>query len=275
MEIGHLNTMPVWIIDDPWVLLGDRHHHALLPAHELPAGTQPGDRLRVFVYRTGPDQVLATLKRPAGVLGELVPLAVVDANDHGVFFAWGLDKDLFCPWKMQYERLRPGDRAVVHISLDPHTGRLIGSTKLVDVLDDRTSGLWAGQEVSLMPYGVNEVGVLVLVDRRFAGIVYRDELSGTPPMGVERRGYVARVRDDGKLDCTLRPVGRQGQLHAADVILEALRESDGFLPLTDKSTPEAIHRRLGLTKKAFKKGLGTLYRDRRVALHDDGVKLVS
>ena len=272
MHIGRFHTLPVWTVGSAGVLLGNRHDHVILPAHEAPDGITKGDKLRVFVTTDSEDQPTATLHEPAGQVGDLVMLPIVDQTDHGVFAHWGLPKDLFIPWKHQHGRLQVGDRALVYIALD-NIDRPVGWTKLVDILSAPTDRLQVGQEVSLVVYGHNDVGVLCAVDGKWSGILYQDRLHGRFRPGDAMSGYIERIRENDKLDLSLVPVGRAGTKHATDIILEALEAGGGFLPLTDRSDPERIRRRLGLSKKQFKKAVGGLYQARRIVLEDEGLRL--
>ena len=275
MNIGHFHELPVWVVGETGVLLGNRDSHVILPAHENPGGLKKGDRLRVFVTTDTHDQVTATLQVPAGEVGDLAFLTVVDATPHGVFVDWGLSKDLFVPWRHQHERLAVGEQAVVYIGLDEQTSRPVGWTKLVDILVAPTDRVRVGQQVALMVYGFNDMGVLCAVDGKWSGLLYADKLNGTYHVGDKMVGYVERVRESDKLDLSLVPVGRAGTRHAIDVVREALDEEGGFLPLTDKSPPAHIKQRLGLSKKVFKKALGSLYKRREIVLEAGGVRRVA
>jgi len=272
MHIGRYHDLPVWMVGETGVLLGDRHSHIILPPHEDPGGLKKGDRLRVFVTIDTHDQPVATLEEPLGEVGDLAVMDVIDTTAHGVFVDWGLSKDLFIPWKHQHERLTIGDRAVVYIALDHDTDRPVGWTKLVDILVAPTDKLQAGTEVELIVYGFNDHGVLCAVDGRWSGILYRGDLRGRYHVGEHLTGYVERVRDSGKIDLSLVPVGRRGAEHALAVVREAIDEEGGFLPLTDKSSPKLIRQRLGLSKKKFKAAIGSLYKRREVMLEPDGVR---
>lgn len=271
MNIGRVLQLPVWVVSDQGVLLGNRRDHVILPAHEAPPGVKTGDRLRVFVYTDSRDEKVATLRIPKGQAGDLVVLDVVDTSPHGVYCDIGLEKDLLVPWQHQHGRLEVGDRAVVYIGHD-HEGRLVGHTKLIDFLSVDTDKLQVGDEVKALVYGYNELGALVAVNRTWAGIVYMERLVRRPPIGQELTGYVERIREDGKLDISPVPVGRAGTTHAIDIILDALDREGGFLPLTDHSEPALIRRHLGLTKKAFKKGVGALYKKRRITIEETGIR---
>lgn len=275
MDIGRFHDLPVWVVGETGVLLGDRHDHIILPTHEDPGGLKKGDVIRVFVTIDTHDQPVATLETPAGEIGDLALLTVVDTTAHGVFVDWGLGKDLFIPWKHQYGRLEVGEQALVYIGLDADTNRPVGWTKLVDILVAPTTGLRPGQAVDLVVYGFNDLGVLCAVDGKWSGILYADKLHGRFHIGDRLTGYVERVREDSdKLDLSLVPVGRAGTAHGRDQVLQALRDDGGFLALTDKSPPTLIRQRLGLSKKVFKKAIGSLYKARVVDLEDHGVRLV-
>ena len=274
MHIGRFHDLPVWMVGETGVLLGNRHSYVILPAHEDPGGLKKGDRLRVFVTIDTHDQPMATLQVPAGEIGDLALLTVVDTTAHGVFVDWGLSKDLFVPWKHQHERLTVGDQAVVYIGLDADTNRPVGWTKLVDILTAPTDQLRPGTEVSLVVYGFNDHGVLCAVDGKWSGLLYADRLRGRYHIGEKLTGFVERVRESDKLDLSLTPVGKQGAKHALDIVREAIAEEGGFLPLTDKSPPQLIQQRLGLSKKKFKAAIGSLYKRREVLLEEGGVRKI-
>ena len=272
MVIGRTQKLPVWVIDEHGVLLGDRHGHAVLPAAEAPAGLKKRDLVEVFVYTDGEGRPAATRRPVAAQVGELVVLDVVSTNAHGAFFRWGPPKDLFVPWSHQHRRLEVGDRAVVYVDLDEDTERLVGHTKLIEILTQDTRHLRAGEPVDALVYGHNDLGTLVVVEGRYSGLLYDDRAKRRHRVGERLRLWIERVRDDGKLDLSSVPVGRAGSEHGVEVVLAALAKEGGFLPLTDRSPPELIQRRLGLSKKVFKKAVGALYRQRRITLEDAGIR---
>lgn len=272
MHIGRTQELPVWMVGDAGVLLGDRKDHVILPAHEDPGGLSKGDRLRVFVTTDTHDRVTATLLRPRAEVGQLALMTAVGTTAHGAFMDWGLPKDLFVPWKHQHVRLEVGDRAVVYVTLD-ETQRPVGYTKLVDILVAPTDRLHVNQKVRALVYGSNELGLLCAVNGTWSGLIYEPPGGELPfRLGDEVEAWIERVRPEGKLDLSLRPVGREGTLEGADEVLRALEEEGGFLRLTDDSSPDAIRRRLGLSKKVFKKAVGALYRQRKVLIEADGIR---
>jgi len=275
MHIGRVQELPVWFIGDTGILLGDRRGHVILPLREDPGGLSKGDKVKVFVTTDTHDQVTATRALPKAQVGELAMMTVVGEHGHGVFVDWGLPKDLFIPWKHQHQRLQMGDTALVYVALDERD-RPVGWTKLVDLLVAPTAALKVGQPLRLLVYGENDAGVLCAVNGRWSGILYHDLLDDRDVklrVGDALEGFLERVRDDGKLDLSLVPVGRDGALHAVDVVWRALEAAGGSLPLNDDSPPELVRERLGLSKKVFKKALGALYRERKVILDEAGVRV--
>ena len=277
IQIGRYNELVVMRDAPPGVYLsreGD-DEEVLLPTRLVPEGTRLGDELRVFVYTDSEDRPVATTQRPKAVVGDFALLRVVDVSEHGAFLDWGLDKDLFAPFGEQRGRLSVGDQRVFAVTLDEHTGRVMASSQLHGHIDYDVSGVSAGDEVELLVYGRNEVGTLVLVDERHTGIVYHNEAFSPMRAGDRLIGFVHLVRPDNKLDIRLQRKGKEAIDDARQVLLHALRDAGGFLPLHDKSDPGAIRRELEMSKKAFKKALGGLYKERLVELRPDGVQLLA
>ena len=274
ISIGQYNTLEVVREADPGLYLGTEAESVLLPWVYVPEGTKVGAQLRVFVYTDSEDRPIATTLTPTAVVGDFAYLEVVAVTKHGAFLNWGLAKDLFAPFNELHSRLEVGDKHVFAVSLDERDGRVKASGELRRYFDYDVEDVEEGDEVDLLVYGKNDVGTLVVVDGRHAGIVYRDETFRTLRMGDELTGYVKLVRPDNKLDIRLQRVGAEAADDGQRIVLDALRANGGSLALHDKSSPEAIQRALGLSKKAFKRALGGLYKARRVELLDDGVKLL-
>ena len=255
------------------LVLGRADDEVLLPRREVPEDVAIGDELRVFVYVDSEDRLSATLARPHGELGDFAALRVADVTEHGVFLDWGIDKDLFLPYAELIEPLHPGDDVVVHIGLCAR-GRPVATARLSRHFDRDLGSLTIGDEVDLIVLRFIEHGALVLVNGRHEGMIHRDEQHRRLASGARLKGYVKDLRDDGRVEVRLRPVGRQGAQAAEQAILEALERAGGQLDLHDKSPPELIKQRLRMSKKAFKQALGGLYRQGRVRLVPGGVELV-
>lgn len=243
-----------------------------LPGRQVPEGTKEGDVLRVFVYGDAEGRPVATTDTPAGTVGEIVCLQVVDVFEHGAFLDWGLDKELFVPWARQHERLEVGRKVVVALCLDAR-GRMMGASHLAPFLEEEVAHLEVGQAVHGLVYGQHELGALAVVDGRYGGLIYANQTYRPLRVGDETLAWIRKVRPDGKLDLALQRPGRGGIDDARETVLERLRQSDGFLPLTDKSDPKTIQRELNMSKKAFKRAIGGLYKDRLVELTAEGVRL--
>jgi predicted RNA-binding protein (virulence factor B family) len=200
------------------------------------------------------------------VVGDFACLKVIDVSEHGVFLDWGLDKDLFLPLAEQENRARQGDLVVVAVCLDEHTQRVMASTRLAQFLDPDVASLAAGAPVELLVYRVTELGAMVIVDDHHAGLVYKSEMFTPLSVGERTSGFVQRVREDGKLDVSLRAPGAMGRDNDTRQLREALERSGGQLPVGDESSPEEIQRLLNMSKKAFKRAAGNLYRQRLVTL---------
>ncbi len=272
LELGLMNLLTVDAIDarGAWLMTG--RDGALLPKREIHAALSPGDRVSVFVYRDRTGKTMATLQKPLATLGEFALMRVRQVNAHGAFLEWGLEKDLLVPHKEQPEPMKVGQDHLVKVRLD-RQGRPIGTAKIEPLLALPDETIAEGQKVMLIVYQFTPLGAKVIINHRFSGLLYRDEIGHRLKYGDRREGYIRRIRPDGKIDCTLHQGTRDDLAEARAVIMKALHAWQGFLPLHDKSPPAQIQERLGLSKKLFKKGLGGLYKEGLVTLEEDGVRL--
>jgi uncharacterized protein len=253
---------------------GNTDQSFYLPKYEVPKGTRTGDSLTVFIYNDAKDSLKATTKKPKAVVGDFAALEVKSALDFGAFLDWGIPKDLFVPRKYQTHPLKAGEIAVVYLHLDYEKTGIMGNGKLDDFFSREVEVLEENQEVDLLVYGLSRLGASVVVANKYQGMIYRNEIFEDIHLGDKKTGFVKKIREDGKIDVALQ---RQGFLAASadarDVILQALRDARGFLPLHDKSSPSAIKNRLGMSKKLFKKTIGVLYKEGRITLEETGIRL--
>ncbi len=212
-------------------------------------------------------------RAPRTAVGEVAYLEVVAVNDTGAFLDWGQPSDLLLPYGEQRFRPTPGKRVLVRIYEDQQ-GRPVASQKLERFIADAAAGLAVGDEVSLVVADTTDLGVKAVVDHRCWGLLYRDDLSRPLRRGQRLTGYVKRVRDDGRLDLSLLPPGEARLDVVGERVLQALRESGGYLPLGDRSPPAEIKARLGVSKSAFKQAIGRLYKRRLITLEASGIRLV-
>lgn len=276
IEIGKYNTLRAARRTPHGMVLQDEEgDDVLLPNKYVPESLEPGAPIDVFVYTDSNDWPVATTRRPLAVVGEVAYLQAKEITPIGAFMDWGLEKDLFVPFSEQSQKMTTGRYYFVYLYLDEQTDRVAASSKLSKYLSKEAPGLKEGQEVQLLIGPQTELGFTAFIDNRYHGLLYKSEYFQPLSPGMRTRGYVKLVRPDGKIDLSLQP---QGYLQAvplqAEQILEALKKNNGFLPLTDKSEPEEIAALLKMSKKAFKKAVGALYKQGRIRLEDNGVRLL-
>jgi predicted RNA-binding protein (virulence factor B family) len=273
IDYGRVNRLEVAAIDDEGAWLKAGHERALLSRRELGPGVAVGDHLEVFVYAGADGDALATLRWPLAEVGEFALMRVAQLTTHGAFMDWGLAKNLLVPPKEQPEPMQMGRRYLVKVRLD-RQGRPIGTAWVERCLSSADESLSEGQQVELTVWKFTPLGAKVIVDHRFAGLLYRDEVGNRLKYGDRLKGYIRHIRPDGRIDCTLRSADGGHPDDARAVILQALREGKGFLPLHDKSPPAMVQERLGMSKKVFKKAVGGLYKAGLISLVKNGLKLI-
>ena len=272
IEPGRMNLLRVQTLDEQGAWLQSNRERVLLPRSEVGGKVAAGDELRVFVYIDTSGKTVATLRQPLAEVGEFALMRAGQVNAHGAFMDWGLAKDLLVPPKEQPEPMKPGRRYLVKVRLD-RQGRPIGTARVDQCLSSADESIEVGQKVALIVYQFTPLGAKVIINHRFGGLLYRDEIGNRLHYGDQMSGYIRQIRDDGKIDCTL-TLGTRDDLDAAKAtIMKALHEHQGFLPLHDKSPPEQVQALLGLSKKLFKKGVGGLYKSGVIGLGCDGIRL--
>jgi predicted RNA-binding protein (virulence factor B family) len=275
LEIGRVNRLEVYKRSEFGLFLrAGNGEEVLLPNAYVTPEMQVGDRLEVFCYHDSEDRPVATTERPTAMLGGYGIFEVVDYRPYGAFVDWGLPKDLFVPLSQQKEYFRIGEKKLLRICRDEQTGRLYATQKLGKYFVRDMKGLRPGQEVDLMILAKTPLGYKAIVDGKYEGMLFSNEIFEELQIGARRRGYIVKVRPDHKLDLSLRPPGKEAKLQEAqDKILEALREAGGTLPMNYKSSPEEIKARLGLSRKIFKGALSALQEQGRIELLDKGMRL--
>lgn len=244
----------------------------LLPKRYLTGGEAEGDEMEVFVYTDSEDRPVAVTEKPVALLDEFAVMEAKDTTQFGAFVDWGLPKDLFVPKAEMHRTMEPGKKYLVRVCLDHRTDRLIGVSKYQDFLIKDTRGFTEGQEVLALVFDETDLGYKVLIENSFEGLVYKNEVFQPVEVGDTVRAFVKKVREDGKLDLQLTPIGRQKFDEGCEHILSKL-EKVGFLPLHDKSDPELIRRELGMSKKHFKQSIGQLYKKNLIRIKDNGIEL--
>ena len=272
LHIGNYNKLTISRITPSGAVFKAEEGDVLLPLRLVPKGAEAGTLLEVFVYVDSEERLTATTKRPRAVVDEFAMLKVIESTTVGAFLDWGLEKDLLLPFGEQLEPVRRGNQVLVRIYLHS-SGRIAASARLDKFIVPVDDSLAEGDEIALLAYAHTDLGTKVIINDRFGGLIFHTELVVKPTCGERLRGYVKKIREDGKVDVTLRQGGAQEAEKDRKIILEALAANNGFLPLTDKSSPEAIATLLRMSKKSFKKTLGGLYKEGAVTMLPEGVRL--
>ena len=195
-------------------------------------------------------------------------------NEYGAFLSWGVMKDLFCPFREQKKRMAVGNSYIVYVHLDEESYRLVASAKVEHYLDEQPRGYKHGQEVDLLIWQKTDLGFKVIVDNKYPGLIYEDQVFQYVHTGDRLKGYISTVRRDGKIDCTLQPTGQQHAEGFAEVLLQYLKDNGGVCDLGDKSEAEDIKRRFQVSKKVYKRAVGDLYKRHLITVEPLSIRLV-
>ena len=215
---------------------------------------------------------MASTKRPHACVGDFAYLTVVDDGEDGVFMDLGIDKDVYVPEKEQKRPMFKGDKHVVYVFLDNNNDRMVASSRLTNFVEEEDIDLDEGDEVSLLIVDRSDLGFNAIVDNKYIGLLYTNELFDELHPGEVRKGWIKKIRVDGKIDLSLQPMGYSHILDNKNSVLEELKAAGGVISLGDKSSPEDIYERFKLSKNAFKKVIGGLYKDRLITISDHEIK---
>lgn len=255
-------------------LENEKGEEVLLPNKYLEDSYEEGSTVTVFLYRDSEDRPVATTEIPFVTLNENAFLIVKDVTPIGAFLDWGLEKDLFVPFKEQQAKMVVGGEYLIRLIKDDKTDRLLGTTKINRYLSDDVQDLEVGDEIDLFIGEISDLGREVIINDIYKGMIFKDHLVRPLKTGEKTKGYVEFIRQDGKIDVSLVPVGLEKFDHFSQTVLDYLNAHDGVMELTDKSHPGLIRQELGLSKKAFKKAVGNLYKNRKIKLLDSQIELI-
>ncbi|MDD7389966.1 MAG: S1-like domain-containing RNA-binding protein [Lachnospiraceae bacterium] len=276
IELGKTQELVIHRINEHGGFLGeadDSKNVVLLPGRQLPQGAGEGDRIQVFVYRDSKDRLIATVHKPAMELGQIARLKVVSVSKIGAFLDWGLEKDLFLPFKEQTGKIRKNDYCVVKLYIDK-SDRLCASMKVYDLME-APSPYKTGDQVKGVIYQLSEtLGALVAVDMRYHGLIPLKELFGEHRVGDLVEARVTRVREDGRLNLSIREKAYRQMDLDAEAVYERIGERGGHLPFTDKAAPMVIEKEFGLSKNAFKRAVGRLLKEKKIQITESGIDLL-
>lgn len=279
IEIGKYNTLTAserlpqgfYLIDENDE---DEDGRILIPNRYFPEDMEMGDEIEVFVYNDSEDRPIATTEKPLITLHQFAYLELISITGYGAFFDWGLPKDLLVPYKEQREDMRVGEYYYIYLYLDEKTNRLVGTNRFHKHFIRENIDVKEGDEVEVLAYDKTDLGIKVIVNQKYQGLIFKNDVFKRLYAGQAEKAYVKTVREDGKLDISLKQFGYQHVAPEAEKLLTILKKNDGFLDLNDKSKPDIIKQRLSMSKKTFKKAIGSLYKSRLIVLEDNGIRLV-
>lgn len=276
VQAGQRNKLTVVkAVDFGLYLDGGEAGEILLPKRFAPEDAKPGEELDVFIYHDSDNRLIATTQTPAGVVGDIVYLKVVDMTDQGAFMDWGLMKDIFVPLSQQVSRMMVNGRYVVGIYLDEQTGRVAATEKFERWFDNEACDLEELQPVDLLVWRSTDIGYVVIINNKYTGIIHFNEMYRDLDPGDKLKGFIKAVREGGKIDVAPGEAGYARVEDATQKVLRLLAEHNGYLPYHDKSDPDEIHDFFGMSKKTFKMTTGGLFKAKKIEFTKTGIRAIN
>ncbi len=248
-------------------------NEVLLPNKYLNDEIRIGERIEVFIYNDSEDRIIATTTKPKITINEFACLEVTDVSDVGAFLNWGLEKDLLVPFSEQRSKMTLGNFYIVYLLLDEKTNRLIGTAKWNQFIEREVLTVKTGDAVDILVCETTDLGVKVIINNLHIGLIFKEDIHRQLEFGIKAHTFIKNIREDDKIDVILEPYGLESIENHADQILMKLKKQDGYLPFHDKSAAPDIEFNLGMSKKAFKKAIGVLYKKEQIQIHSDGIRL--
>ena len=275
IDIGVYNELTILRSTSVGLYLGDEQgEDVLLPNKYCPEEYEVGDKIDVFVYLDYAERKVATNIDPKIKLHEFALLKTTSVENVGAFMDWGLEKELMVPFKEQRQNMEQGRWYVVYLDIDEKTDRLYASNKIEKRLQNENLTVEQGDEVDLLVYTKSDLGYSLIINNKHKGLVFDNEVFKELNIGDKLKGYVKEIREDNKIDISLAPVGYSNYNDInANRILDKLNQNDGFIGINDKSSPHEIYDEFGISKKAFKKAAGALYKNRDISIEAKGIRL--
>ncbi|QDW25724.1 RNA-binding protein [Pedobacter sp. KBS0701] len=275
IEIGKYNELRILSKTEAGLNLTDGDKLVILPYQYVPNGVEIGDNINVFVFVQKDGRLTGTTQKAYAEVGDFAFLKVVSDGDDGVFMDLGIDKDVYVPDREQKRPMQKGYKYVVYLYLDESNDRLLASSKLYDFVEEDGFDFEEGDEVSLLITEETDLGYNAIINNTYIGLLYNNEVFDNVQPGEMRKGWIKKIRVEGKIDLTLQPSGYGHILDSKEMVLRELKKSDGVIKLGDKSSPEDIYHRFQISKSAFKKTIGSLYKERLIVLSDDSIRLLT
>ncbi len=277
IKVGTYNELKIVKEVDFGLYLDAGHDlgEVLLPKRYVTESMQIGQTISVFLYFDSEDRLIATTQHVKAMAGEFASLKVVDTNRAGAFLDWGLPKDLLVPFNQQKVAMKTGLGYIVYVYQDDISERLLASSKLDRFLDKVPANYKVGEKVDLLIADRTDIGFKAIINNLHWGVIFESDVFGDLGIGKKCKGYIRRIREDGKIDLSLTQTGYAKMDGLSDRILLTMRQHDGFLPLSDKSSPEQIAKILKMSKGNFKKAIGQLYKNGDIVIADNGITVTN
>ncbi len=275
IQLGRFNELKVLRKEDQGFYLADGNGtEVLLPNKNVKGEVKEEQLVNAFVYEGLFGAQRATLFQPKIQLEQFAFLEVSSVDDIGVFVDWGMEKGLLIPPKQEGERMEEGNSYIVYMYQDRESGKLYGSNKIEKRLSNDELTIEEGEEVDLIVQRQSDLGYVVIVNHKHRGLVFDNEVFQDLEVGNQLKGYVKKIQPENRLDITIRPMGYRNVIDPdVQAVLNAIQENEGFLPITDKSRPDLIMVELNMSKKAFKRAIGALYKQKQIVIEETGVRL--
>ncbi len=275
IKLGDYNTLRVVKEVDFGIYLdGDEDGEILMPTKYVPEGTKPEDEIEAFIYSDSEDRLIATTETPLAKVNEFACLKVKAVNKFGAFLDWGILKDLLVPFREQKSDMIEGQYHIVYIYVDEKTRRLAASAKINKFLSSEIPPYQVNDEVNILIQSKTDIGYKAIIDNKFSGLLYENEVFKNLKKGDKMPAFIKKIRDDEKIDLTLQKAGYEQIDGISEKIIQLLKENKGFIAVNDKSSPEMIKALFNISKKSFKKAIGSLYKKHLIEFKNDGIKLI-
>lgn len=274
-RIGQHNNLRIAKFVDFGLYLDDGEGgEILLPKRYMPKNVDVDDYIDVFIYVDSDDTLIATTLTPLACVGEASYLKVAEVNKVGAFLDWGLPKDVLVPYSEQHREMQVGRSYIVYLYLDKYADRIVATSKINKFIEDEATCYQADQEVDLMIAGKTDLGYKAIINNEHFGMIFNNDVFQSLKFGQKLKGYIKNIRDDNKIDLTLKLINKEARDSLSQQILDHLEKNNGKSTLTDKSNPDAIYRQYSVSKSNYKKALGGLYKKRLISIDKDKIELL-
>jgi len=275
LQLGEINELTIIrITDHGWFLEDEDENEVLLPNKFCTEEMKPDDKIKVFIFKDSEDRVTATTQEPMIRLNEFACLKVKDVNKYGAFMEWGLDKDLMVPFSEQHSKMNVDEEHVVRLVHDEKTDRLFATARLNKYLEFDHLTVKPNEEVEILILEETDIGFKAIIEDAHLGLIYKSDVFQPLKKGDQMKAWIKLIREDGKIDLNLQKFGYGNIEPSAQKVVDVLKKNDGFLPLHDKSNPQEIVDLLKMSKKTFKKSIGSLYKQKLIKLENNGIRLI-